>query len=124
MTWQQLCDLGGELPEVVEGMWFRTPSLEIRGKSFVRLKEDGESVVFLTDSVDEQQFLIRSRPSIYFITPHYSGYPAVLARLKTFSKSEARLRLEVAWRVRAPRTLVRQLDAAGAEQTKTRKARK
>jgi hypothetical protein len=111
VTWQQLCDLGRELPEVAEGMWFRTPSLEVRGKSFLRLKEDGASVVFRTESVDEQQFLIKSRPRIYFITPHYSGYPAVLARLKTLTKAEARLRLEVAWRARAPRTLVRQMDA-------------
>ena len=46
MKWEQLCKLGCELPEVREGIWFRTPSLEVRGKSFVRLKEDGKSVVF------------------------------------------------------------------------------
>src|ERR687887_106609 len=39
MTWEQLSRLGRELPEVVEGTWFRTPALKVRGKSFVRLKE-------------------------------------------------------------------------------------
>jgi hypothetical protein len=124
MTWKELCELGRRLPEVSEGTWFRTPSLEVRGKSFVRLKEDESSVVFLTDSVDEQQFLIRSRPRIYFITPHYGGYPAVLARLSTLTISEARLRLEVAWRMRAPRALVRQMDEAGSGTAKTRRPTK
>ena len=54
MRWEQLSKLGCELPEVVEDVWFRTPALKVRGKSFVRLKEDGESVVFLVESVDEQ----------------------------------------------------------------------
>src|SRR5688500_585735 len=81
MTWKQLSALGCKLPEVEEGIWFRTPALKVRGKSFVRLKEDGKSVVFLLDSVDEQEFLIQARPDLYFITDHYRGYPAVLARL-------------------------------------------
>jgi hypothetical protein len=41
MTWEEICALGRELPEVTEGVWFRTPALLVRGKSFVRLKEDG-----------------------------------------------------------------------------------
>ena len=55
MKWEQLCKLGRELPEVDEGIWYRTPSLAVRRKSFVRLEEDGTSVVFLVDDVDEQQ---------------------------------------------------------------------
>jgi hypothetical protein len=41
MNWEQLVKLGRELPEVEEGSWYRTPALNVRGKSFVRLKEDG-----------------------------------------------------------------------------------
>ena len=55
MKWEQLCKLGRELPEVDEWIWYRTPSLAVRRKSFVRLEEDGTSVVFLVDDVDEQQ---------------------------------------------------------------------
>ena|ERR687887_2837545 len=110
MTWGQLSRLGRELPEVVEGTWFRTPALKVRGKSFVRLKEDGKSVVFLLESVDEQEILIKAQPRLYFITDHYVGWPAVLARLASLRVPECRLRLERAWRLKAPRTLVRQFD--------------
>jgi len=49
MNWQRLAALGRELPEVAEGIWYRTPALLVGGKGFVRLKEDGASVVFLLD---------------------------------------------------------------------------
>jgi hypothetical protein len=110
MNWQRLCELARELPEVSEGIWFRTPSLQVRKKSFVRLKEDGKTVVFILDSVDEQEFLCEARPEVYFITDHYRDYPAVLARLSKLRVDEARFRLERAWRKKAPVTLVRKLD--------------
>jgi hypothetical protein len=112
MTWEQLCKLGRELPEVTEGIWYRTPSLQVRGKSFVRLKEDGESVVFLLDDVDEQEFLTETRPEVYHITDHYRGRASVLARLVKLRVPECRFRLERAWRRKAPRKLIEQLDAA------------
>lgn len=109
MTWEQLSKLGREFPEVVEDIWFRTPALKVRGKSFVRLKEDGQSVVFLLESLDEQEFLIGAQPDVYYITDHYRGYPAILARLAALRTPECRLRLERAWRLKAPRALVKQL---------------
>lgn len=114
MTWEQLCRVGLELPEVEEGIWFRTPALKVRGKSFVRLKEDGTSVVFLLESVEEQEFLIGAMPELYFITDHYRGWPAVLARLTKLRVDECRRRLVAGWRLKAPRTLVRKHDEARA----------
>src|SRR5688572_27979895 len=125
MNWQQLSKLGVELPEVVEDIWFRTPALKVRKKSFVRLKEDGRSVVFLLESVEEQEFLIETQPELYYITDHYRGYPAVLARLSKLSPAECRSRLERAWRLKAPKTLVKKLDdARGKKRTQTRKRRR
>jgi hypothetical protein len=115
MNWKQLVHLAHALPEVEEGIWYRTPSLEVRGKSFVRLKEDGVSVVFLLDDVDEQELLIATKPRTYFITDHYRGHPAVLARLSRLTAIEARPRLARAWRKKAPRTLVRKFDDAAAD---------
>ena len=106
MTWLQLVRLGKQLPAVEEGVWFRTPALTVRGKSFVRLKEDGESVVFLLESVDAQQFLIHALPKTFFITPHYENWPAVLARLKPLTVKQARLRLKDAWAQKAPKKLL------------------
>lgn len=121
MNWEQLSGLGRALPEVVEGLWFRTPALKARGRSFVRLEEDGASVVFLLDSVDEQELLVRARPALYFITDHYRGHPAVLARLAALRAPECRLRLERAWRVKAPKTLAKQLDAQAGPRTPRRR---
>ncbi len=103
MKWQQLCKLGRELPEVVEDVWFRTPALKVRGKSFVRLKEDGQSVVFLLESVDEQEFLTGAQPDVYYITDHYRGYPAILVRLEHIDVGELEELIVEAWHARARR---------------------
>lgn len=126
MKWDELSEIGRALlPEVKEGIWYRTPSLEVRGKSFVRLKENGSDVVFLLDDVDEQQFLIETRPAIYHITDHYRGHAAVLARLSKLPVAECRVRLEQGWRKRAPKAVVRAFDEAragvGVRKTKARK---
>ena len=111
MNWSQLSKLGRELPEVAEDRWYGTPALKVRGKGFVRLKEDGQSVVFLLDDVDDQELLIETRPALYFITDHYRGHASVLARLARLRVPEARLRLECAWRQKATPALVRRFEA-------------
>jgi hypothetical protein len=112
MQWERLVELGCALPGVVLDRWFRTPALKVGGKSFVRLKEDGASVVFLLESVDEQQHLIAARPAVYHITDHYRGYPAVLARLKALTVAECRERLAEGWRLKAPKKLLAQQKRA------------
>jgi hypothetical protein len=111
MKWSALCVLARELPEVSEGSWYGTPGLKVRDKGFVRLKEDGKSVVFMTENTEEQQALIDSRPKIYFITDHYRGYAAVLARLSALTVREAKIRLERSWRQKATKSLLEKFDA-------------
>jgi len=120
MNWQQLCKLARELPEVEEGSWYGTPGLKVRGKGFVRLKEDGESVVFLLDDVDDQELLLEQDPELYHITDHYVGYAAVLARLKRLRVPECRIRLEQAWRRKATPALVREFERACAARRRSR----
>jgi hypothetical protein len=107
MNWKQICKLGRELPEVVEDTWYGAPALKVRGKGFARLKEGGESVAFVLESIEEQEFLVEAKADVYFITDHYRGYPAVLARLAKLRAGECRERLEQGWRKKAPKTLVR-----------------
>ncbi len=109
MNWKRLCELGCELPEVNEGKWYGMPSLKVRTKSFVGLKVT-DVAVFRLESVDEQEFLLETDPEVYFITDHYKGYPAVLARLPKLRVPECRMRLERGWRVTAPSKLVKQFD--------------
>ena len=121
MTWQEIAKLGRELPEVEEGLSYGTPALEVRGKGIARLKEDGASVVFMLENVDEQEFLTELHADVYFITDHYRGHPAVLARLARLGARECRLRLETGWRIKAPKSLVRQHDAQRAATKRARK---
>lgn len=103
MTWKQLCELGLKLPDVEEGTSYRTPALKCRGKLIARLKEDGASVVLAVESVDEQQFLLQAKPDVYFLTPHYEGYPLVLAHLSALSAPTVRTQLESACARVAPK---------------------
>ena len=114
MTWQQLCRLAAALAGVTVDTWYGTPALKVRGKGFVRLKEDGATVVFVLDSVDTQEALIAARPELYFITDHYRGYAAVLARLEALSRGEAMERLEHAWRQKVGASLLAADNAATA----------
>jgi hypothetical protein len=123
VQWKQVCKLGRELPEVTIGVRFRTPALEVRGKSFVRLKEDGENIVFLLESVDEQEALCEAKSGVYWISSHYRGHPAVMARLAALTEAECRTRLERAWRLKAPKELHAQLEPPAPARSKPAKPR-
>jgi hypothetical protein len=126
MTWDDLCALGLATELSTS---FGTPALKVKGKMFCRLKENGEDVVFFLNNVDEQLFLIETQPELYFITPHYEGWPAVLARLKKLRKAEAAIRLELGWRLKAPKSVLKAREAGvtgpypPSRPTRTRRAR-
>lgn len=54
---------------------------------------------------DEKQLILDSNPDVYFVTPHYTGYPGVLVRLELIERDELYERLEDAWLIQAPRRL-------------------
>jgi hypothetical protein len=108
-TWATVKRLGKKLPEVEESTWFNTPSLEVRKRSFVRLKEEGVIVVLV--DLDEKETLLRAEPEVFFTTPHYDGYPAMLVRLDAIPDDELAEILTESWRRVAPKRLVKELDA-------------
>jgi hypothetical protein len=113
VKWERLCALGRVLPEVEEGRWYGTPALLVRGKGLVRLKEDGRSVAFVVEDVEDQEALVEEFPEVFFVTEHYRGHASVLARLGTLRVAQARERLERAWCKKAPASLVRRRAAGG-----------
>lgn len=94
------------LPGVARSTSYGTPSLKVRDKSFVRLK-DAATLVLLCPA-EQKTLLMEISPEIYFETEHYVGYPAVLIRLDAISDEELSLRLEDAWRFKAPQKLARE----------------
>src|SRR5262249_38403867 len=111
MKWEAFVALAKELPEVEESTSWGRPSLKVRGKYMAGFNTDEKAFVLRLANVEEQDFLIEMAPQIYFITDHYKGYPAVLARPGKLSAKEARGRLQHAWRTQAPKTLVKKFDA-------------
>ena len=91
------------LPGVARSTSYGTPSLKVGDKSFVRLKDSGTLVLLCP--AEQKTLLMEISPEIYFETEHYIGYPAVLIRLDAISDEELSLRLEDAWRFKAPQTL-------------------
>jgi hypothetical protein len=80
VTYDTIRQFALALPDVEEGTSYGTPALKVKGKLFVRLKEDGESVVIKT-TFEEREELIAADPETYFITDHYLNYEWVLVRL-------------------------------------------
>jgi hypothetical protein len=55
--------------------------------------------------------LLQAKPEIYFVTPHYDDYPAVLVRLSQISDPELEDLLTDAWFAAAPKRLTKAFAA-------------
>ena len=93
------------LPEVEPAEWYGTPSLKVRGKGFARVKDAG--TVVLMCSLEDKELLFAAAPAIYFETDHYRGWPAILVRIDAIADDELRHRVEIAWRLKAPKSLAK-----------------
>jgi hypothetical protein len=112
VSYETVCELARRLPGVEEGTSYGTPALKVRGKLFVRLKEDGETIVLRTDAF-EREHLLRMAPETFFITDHYRDYPWVLVRLSAITAAQLQELLEDAWRRVAPKRLIAAHDTGG-----------
>jgi hypothetical protein len=56
--------------------------------------------------LEMKEVLLASNPAVYFTTPHFDGYPAVLIRLPKISTKELKDVLEEAWLSRAGKRAV------------------
>jgi hypothetical protein len=62
--------------------------------------------------LDIKEVLLAARPGVYFTTPHFDGWPAILIRLPAIPVRELRERLRRAWLERAPKKLVAEVEGA------------
>jgi hypothetical protein len=76
---------------------------------FTGLRDDGSIFVWV-ETQAERDALIASQPDKFFTTAHYDSYPMVLVRLKAVGRQELEELIVDSWRLRAPRTLVKQWD--------------
>lgn len=123
-TWDEVHDAAVILPEVeADGRSWR-----IRGKALAwerpLRKADhaalgahaptGPILGIRTVDLAAKEELLAAWPDVLFTTPHFDGYPAVLARLEPLDPELLRALLEQVWLVRAPKKLVRAYVAAKA----------
>ena len=79
--WDTVREIALSLPEAVEEPGER-PGYRVRGKLFAWMsrERDGGTLAIRVDR-EEKPLMLESRPDLYFETPHYEGYPAVLVHL-------------------------------------------
>ena len=111
LTWEDVILIARELPEVEQSTSYGTPALKVRGKLLTRLRPELHSVVFFDVALDEKDMLMDVSPGIFHTTPHYDGYPMVLAYLAGLEPDTARPFLARRWRNIAPKRAVAAWDA-------------
>jgi hypothetical protein len=97
ISYDRVRQLGLALPDTEEGTSYGTPALKVKGKLFVRLREEGD-VVVLKMPFELREGLLADDPATYFITDHYREYPYVLVRLARVTEPALRELLQIAHR--------------------------
>ena len=107
----RLCDKLG-LPGVVQSTSYGAPSIKVKTKNFASVRGPQEMVLHCP--LEQKELLMEMAPDIYWQTDHFRGWPGLIVRLDVIEDEELSLRLEDAWRFRAPKTLA---DAYAAART-------
>ena len=96
------------LPATTERLSWGTPAFFVRDKLIARIHERPATLVVPVADLAEKEALLAADPEVFSTTAHYDGKPYVLLALDAVEPQELQELLTDAWRVRAPRTLVRQ----------------
>ncbi|NVP57540.1 MmcQ/YjbR family DNA-binding protein [Mycoplana rhizolycopersici] len=107
--------LAAGLPGVEAGTCYGQAALKVGGRMIAVAKS--ADLVALSMPLDQKEHLIELAPEIYFETPHFHGWPAVLVRAAVIGDDELRLRLQEAWKRRATARQRKQYEAAAGSAT-------
>lgn len=107
VTWDQVATFAATLP----GM--EMPALRFRGATLAWMHQDGVSLA-VRISYEEREVLLQEEPDSFYITPHYRKFPGVLVRLDRVDFDQLCDLLTAAWRARATKRQLRELDGMQA----------
>ena len=124
-TWDDVRRLALSLPETSEDLRRGLRFWLIRDKLFVwerPLRQsdlralgdaapDGPILGARVEHLVAKEALIADAPDVYFTTPHFDGYPAVLVRLEKIGLDELEELIVEAWLARAPKRLAKEYIA-------------
>lgn len=119
-TWDDVRRIALALPETTERPTYdEAPAWRVRDKMFVWERPlrrgdldalgdaapDGPILGARVPDLGAKEALIADDPAVYFTTPHFDGYPAVLVRLDRIEVDELTELITEAWYARAPKRL-------------------
>ena len=121
-SWEDVRRIALALPQSSERTSHGHASWRVRDKGFVwerplreselrALGEDAPEGPILGVRVEHlgaKEALLADDPGVYFTTPHFDGYPAVLVRLDRIELEELGELIVEAWLCRAPKRLAQQ----------------
>jgi hypothetical protein len=94
--WEDVRRIALALPGVEEATSYRHPCFKVNGRPFVNVSREAGAIATRAPE-EEVELLIRAKPDVYFVTPHYVGWECVLVRLDAVDEDELAGRLEDAW---------------------------
>lgn len=113
MTYDEAAKIALSLPGVTASTSYGQPAFKVGRRMLAAVKKDGETLVLKVGSLDEKEMLLEAEPDLFFTTPHYDGWPYVLAKLSEIAPLTLRSLLVASWRALAPPKLKREAEAAG-----------
>ena len=130
-TWDDVRRIANSLPEVTEEGSHGSLAWKVRKAGFVWERPlrradlealgdaapDGPILGARVAQAEMKDVLISSAPDVYFTTPHFDGYPAILVRLPAIGRAELEELIIEAWLCRAPKRLVKQWEAESGRGT-------
>jgi hypothetical protein len=85
--------LTAAMEDVEEGMTFGFPAFKVNGKTFAwfpKKKEVEPGTLGVRMSLLDREHLVATKPSVYYVTPHYKDYPSVLVRVDRMTDAALR----------------------------------
>jgi hypothetical protein len=117
-TWDAVRELALALPDTSERISRELRQWRVKDKLFVwerplRRKEieelkdvpDGPILGARVEHLGAKQALLADDPGVFFTTPHFEGYPAILVRLERIAAEDLKELVTEAWLARAPKRL-------------------
>jgi hypothetical protein len=118
-TWDDVGRIALSLPETSEGISRDLRQWRVKDKGFVWERPlrradlealgdaapDGPILGARVEHLGAKEALLADDPGVYFTTPHFDGYPAILVRLDRIALEDLEELIVEAWLARAPRRL-------------------
>jgi hypothetical protein len=120
-SWEDVRRIALALPETSEGTSWGNVSWRVREKLFVWERPlrpgdrqalgdaapDGPILGARVEHAGAKEALLAEDPEVYFTTPHFDGYPAILVQLERIAPAELEELIVDAWLCQAPKRVAK-----------------